>query len=72
MLLVGKLDFVIVLSEMHIKFGLKLESRSSILLMYELNEEVLRRNTAKPCFTGCGGREGNFTPVGFLLITYKW
>ena len=33
MLLVVKIDFVIVLSEMHIEFGMKLEGRSFISLM---------------------------------------
>ena len=52
MLLVGRLDFVILLSVMHImsKFSLKLESRSFSSLMWELSEEMLRRNRAKSCF----------------------
>ena len=52
MLLVGRLDFVILLSVMHImsKFRLKLESRSFSSLMSELSEEMLRCNTAKSSF----------------------
>ena len=52
MLLVGRLDFVILLSVMLIisKFRLKLESRSFSPLMWELREEMLRYNTAKSCF----------------------
>ena len=52
MLLVGRLDFVILLSVMLIisKFRLKLESRSFSSLMWELSEEMLRYNTAKSCF----------------------
>ena len=52
MLLVGRLDFMILLSDMHIisKFRFKLESRSFSLLMWELREEMLICNTAKSCF----------------------
>ena len=44
MLLVGRLDFEILLSEMHImsKFRFKLESRSFSILKWKLSEEVLR------------------------------
>ena len=52
MLLVGRLDFVILFSVMHVmsKFRLKLESRSFSSLMWEMSEEMLKCNTAKSCF----------------------
>ena len=52
MLLVGRLDFVILLSVMHIMSNsrFKLESRSFSSLMWKLSEEMLRCNTVKTCF----------------------
>ena len=44
MLLVGRLDFVILLSNMHVmsKFRFKLERSSFSSLMWELSEEMLK------------------------------
>ena len=51
MLLVGRLDFMILLSDMHIvKFRFKLERSGFSLLMWALSEEMLRCSTAKSCF----------------------
>ena len=53
MLLIGRLDFVILLSGMHImsKFRfIKLENRSFSSLIWELSEEMLRCDTAKSYF----------------------